>query len=74
MQIDPALERQAMEEGLAKFPSMKAFAAKLMWRALHQGGAFQLTYETQPPRDHPDAWEFQNAVVDAFSSLGDFEL
>ena len=70
MQIDPTLEKKAMEEALAKFPSMKPFGAKLVWRALHQGGAFQLTYETQPPREHPDAWEFQNAVVKAYKRLG----
>ena len=69
MEIDPVLAQQAMEEGLAKYPSMAQFGAKLIWRALFQGGAFQLAYDSQPPRDHPDAWEFQNSVVKAYKRL-----
>jgi hypothetical protein len=67
--IDPQLEKQAFDEGLAKYPAMAAYPAKLTWRALFQGGAFQLQYEQQPPREHPDAWEFQNAVVKAYKRL-----
>ena len=48
MQIDPVLEKQAFEEGLAKYPAMAAFPAKLMWRELFQGGAFQLQIRTAP--------------------------
>ena len=69
MEIDPVLERQALEEGLAKYPAMAQFGARLIWRALFQGGAFQLTYQTAPPREHPDSWEFQNAVVKAYKRL-----
>jgi len=68
-EIDPSLAEQAMKEGLAKYPSMADFKAKLIWRALFKGGAFQLQYEEQPPKDHPDAWEFQNAVVKAYKRL-----
>lgn len=66
MEINAVLAQQALEEGLAKYPSMAEFGAKLSWRALFQGGAFQLTYDSQPPREHPDAWEFQNSVVKAY--------
>lgn len=69
MEIDPQLEQQAMEAGYARYPSMSAFKAKLLYRALLQGGAFQLQYEEQPPRDHPDAWEFQNTVVKTYKRL-----
>jgi hypothetical protein len=69
MEIDPNLERQAMEEAFQKYPAMRAFNPRLEWRALFQGGAFQLVYGEQPPRDHPDAWEFQNAVVKAYKRL-----
>ena len=69
MEIDPVLVQKAMEEGLAKYPSMAEFPAKLIWRALFQGGAFQLTYDSPPPREHPDAWEFQNSVVKAYKRL-----
>ena len=71
-EIDPWLARQAMEEGVAKYPSMAGFRAKLIWRALFKGGAFQLEYDEQPRRDHPDAWEFQNAVVKAYKRLTEF--
>jgi hypothetical protein len=69
VEIDPVLEKQAFEEGLAKYPGMAAFQAKLTWRELFKGGAFQLQYEQPPPRDNPDAWEFQNAVVKAYKRL-----
>lgn len=69
VEIDPALADQAMKEGLAKYPSMGEFKARLIWRALFKGGAFQLEYQQQPPRDHPDAWEFQNTVVKAYKRL-----
>jgi hypothetical protein len=28
-----------------------------------------LEYERHPPRDDPDAWEFQNAVVKTYKKL-----
>ena len=48
---------------------MSSWSPRLVWRPLFRGGAFQLDYETWPPRDHPDAWEFQNAVVRAYKRL-----
>lgn len=69
MEIDPALAQQAIEEGLRKYPSMAAYGAQLAWRALFQGGAFQLQYTQAPPRENADAWEFQNAVVKAYKRL-----
>jgi hypothetical protein len=66
MEIDPRLAAEALQEGLQKYPAMSSFGARLIWRPLFKGGAFMLEYETQPPRDHPDAWEFQNAVVRAY--------
>lgn len=69
MEIQPALAQQAIEEGYAKFPSMRDFTPSLVWRPLAQGGALMLSYEAPPPRDHPDAWEFQNAVVRAYKRL-----
>jgi len=69
VEIDPALEQQAFAEGLQRYPAMDQFPARLVWRPLAQGGAFFLQYEKQPPREHPDAWEFQNAVVKAYKRL-----
>jgi hypothetical protein len=69
MEIDPELAKQAIEEGLAKYPSMAGYGARLSWRALFQGGAYQLQYTQQPPPENADAWEFQNTVVKAYKRL-----
>jgi hypothetical protein len=66
MEVDPRLAAEAIQEGLQKYPDMSSFGARLLWRPLFKGGAFMLEYENQPPRDHPNAWEFQNAVVRAY--------
>jgi hypothetical protein len=66
MEIDPRLAAEAIQEGLQKYPDMSSFPARLIWRPLFKGGAFMLEYDTPPPRDHPNAWEFQNAVVRAY--------
>lgn len=66
MVIDPEFEKQALEEGFAKYPQFRAFGPKLIARALFQGSALMLEYAERPPADDPDAWEFQNAVVKAY--------
>jgi hypothetical protein len=69
MEIDPKLAEQAFEEAYEKYPRFRAFGPKLLVRALFQGHAFLLEYAQQPPRDDPDAWEFQNAVVKKYKAL-----
>lgn len=69
MEIDPKLAEQAIREGLNKYPDMAAFAPRLIWRPLFQGGAFMLEYGQPPAAPHPDAWEFQNAVVRGYKRL-----
>ena len=69
MQIDPELSRQAVEVAVQKYPSMAEYSARVIYRELFRGGAFLLEYDVQPPRDHPDAWEFQNAAVRAYQRL-----
>jgi len=69
MEIDPKLEREAIREGLTRYPDLGQYGPTLTWKPLFQGGAFQLQYRERPPADHPDAWEFQNAVVRAYKRL-----
>jgi hypothetical protein len=69
MEINQQFAHQAMTEALDKFPQFARFGPVLVWRALFQGGAFQLIYAEQPPQGDPDAWEFQNAVVKGYKRL-----
>lgn len=69
MDIIPELERQALEEALKKYPRFAAYSPKLIARPLFQGHALMLEYTDPPPRDDPDAWEFQNAVVKTYKKL-----
>ncbi len=69
MEIDPELAFRAMREALEKYPRFEAYGPKLIARALFQGHALMLEYAVPPPRDDPDAWEFQNAVVKRYKSL-----
>ncbi|MEJ7607321.1 MAG: hypothetical protein WKF37_13915 [Bryobacteraceae bacterium] len=66
MEIVPELAQQAIEEGLLKYPRFRKSEPRLIARALFQGHALLLEYGDPPPRDDPDAWEFQNAVVKAY--------
>ncbi|MGH9628242.1 MAG: hypothetical protein ACRD7E_07880 [Bryobacteraceae bacterium] len=69
MQIETELAAAAIEEGLQKYPAMSRYGPALVWRPLLQGGALMVQYAEQPPRGHPDAWEFQNAVVKSYRRL-----
>ena len=69
MELDAGLVERAMKEGLERYPRFAAFGPKLIERKLFQGSALMLEYTEQPPRDDPDAWEFQNAVVKAYKKL-----
>lgn len=69
MEINPELARQAIDEALQKYPRFAANSPKLVARALFQGHALMLEYTQQPPRDDPDAWEFQNAAVKRYKAL-----
>jgi hypothetical protein len=69
MEIDPELEARALQEAFRKYPRFEAFRPRIVARALFQGHAFMLEYADPPPRDDPDAWEFQNAAVKAYKRL-----
>ena len=69
MEIDQQLALQAMTEALERYPQFARFGPTLVWKALFQGGAFQLNFAEQPPAGDPDAWEFQNAVAKGYKRL-----
>ena len=69
MEINPELASRALREALRKYPRFEAYGPKLIARALYQGHALMLEYSTAPPRDDPDAWEFQNSVVKGYQKL-----
>lgn len=69
MEIDPEPAQRAMREALEEYPRFEAYGPKLIARALFQGHALMLEYAQAPPRDDPDAWEFQNAVVKGYKRL-----
>jgi hypothetical protein len=69
MEIIARFADQALEEALTTYPRFRALHPKLVARALFQGHALMLEYAEQPPKDDPDAWEFQNAVVKRYKVL-----
>ena len=58
-----------MREALERFPEFAGFGARLVAKPLHQGVAYVLEYETKPPAELTNAWEFQNAAVKAYRRL-----
>ena len=69
MEIIAKFADQALEEAFETYPRYRTLHPKLVARALFQGHALMLEYAEQPPRDDPDAWEFQNAVVKRYKVL-----
>ena len=69
MEIDSKLADQALRAALDKYPQFAAFGPRLVAKALFQGAAFMLEYDRQPPRDLPEAWDFQNAAVKGYKRL-----
>ena len=68
MQIDPELNRQALEEAAQKYPEFAGRARTVVAKPLFQGVAWQLEWEGTPPSGQ-DAWEFQNAAIRAYKRL-----
>ena len=66
MDIDEKSAERAFRDAYEKYPRFEVYGPKLISRKLFQGSALLLEYAEAPPRDDPDAWEFQNAVVKAY--------
>ena len=68
MQIDPELNRKALEEAAQKYPEFAGRAKTVVARPLLQGFAWQIEWDGPAPAGQ-DAWEFQNAAVRAYKRL-----
>ncbi len=69
MEIQPDLAAQALQAALERYPHMCNYQPQLAYRALFQGGAYFVQYDTPPPPGTLDIWEFQNAVVKGYKRL-----
>jgi hypothetical protein len=71
MDLNPRLAAQAIKVGLEKYPAMSEYGPRLVCRPVFGGVTYLVEYDTQPPRDQPDAWEFQNAAVREYKKLAE---
>ena len=68
IEIDPELNRLALEEAAQQFPEFAGLALQVVARPLFRGFAWQLEWKGTPPSGQP-AWEFQNAAIRAYKRL-----
>jgi hypothetical protein len=68
LQIDPELNRLALEEAAHQFPEFSGHALRVVARPLFKGYAWQLEWKGAPPAGQ-QAWEFQNAAIRAYKRL-----
>jgi hypothetical protein len=68
IEIDPELNRMALEEAAKKYPEFAGKALRVVARPLFKGFAWQLEWKETPPAGQP-AWEFQNEAVRAYKRL-----
>ena len=68
MEIDPELNRLALEEASQQYPEFAGRAVGVVARPLLRGFAWQLEWKDPTPSGQP-AWEFQNAAVRAYKRL-----
>jgi len=59
VEIDPELNRLALEEAAQQHPEFAEYALRVIARPLLRGFAWQLEWKGAPPPGQ-QAWEFQN--------------
>ena len=69
MEIDKQLEAQALREALGRYPQFAGAGTKLLARPVYNGVTFMVEFADANARTDPDAWEFQNAVVNGYKRL-----
>ena len=68
MEIDPELNRLALDEAAQQYPEFAGQALRVMARPLFKGFAWQLEWKRAPPPGQ-QAWEFQNTAIRAYKRL-----
>jgi hypothetical protein len=68
IEIDPELNRLALEEAAQQYPEFAGQAVRIIARPLLRGFAWQLEWKGAPPRGQ-QAWEFQNTAIRAYKRL-----
>ena len=68
LEIDPELNRQALDEAGAKYPEFAGQALRVVARPLFKGFAWQVEWNGTPPSGQ-NAWEFQNTAIRAYKRL-----
>ena len=66
--IDPELNRRALEEAAQRYPEFAGRAASVVAKPLFRGFAWQMEWNGPAPSGQ-DAWEFQNAAIRAYKRL-----
>ena len=66
--IDPELNRRALEEAAQRYPEFAGRAAGVVAKPLFRGFAWQVEWNGPAPAGQ-DAWEFQNAAIRAYKRL-----
>ena len=60
------IAKEALDAAVSDAPQFAEFGPRIAYRALFQGGAYLVEYATQPPKDTPGLWDFQNAAVKGY--------
>ena len=68
IEIDPELNRLALEEAAQQYPEFAGLASGVVARPLWQGFAWHLEWKGTPPSGQ-QAWEFQNTAIRAYKRL-----
>jgi len=68
IEIDPELNRHALDEAAAKYPEFAGQALRVVARPLFKGFAWQVEWNGPPPSGQ-NAWEFQNTAIRAYKRL-----
>jgi hypothetical protein len=68
IEIDPELNRQALDEAAAKYPEFAGQALRVVARPLFKGFAWQVEWNGTAPSGQ-NAWEFQNTAIRAYKRL-----
>lgn len=69
MTLHEPLVKQALQAGLAQYPRFEEYGPRLVYAELMEGGAFLVRFAERPPKETPNLWDFQNAVVKTYKAL-----